>query len=51
MMLNELKKENKKLAVIANRLKKEHSIIIKESSYFEKCLVRIGKNLDAVKNF
>lgn len=33
------------------RLKKEHSLIIKEVGYFESSLIRVGNHLDTVKRF
>ncbi len=36
---------------LIEKLKKEHSLIIKEVGYFESSLIRVGNNLDTVKRF
>lgn len=41
----------KKTIGLVDRLKEEHSIIVKELVYLEKSLVRVGNNLDTIKRF
>lgn len=47
----DLKKKKRGLKISLNRLKAEHLVILKELSYFEKSLDRIGSKLYAIKRF